>query len=231
MRAIISRADTGGSGNLLFKGILRRVDTTERDTSVRLGFNDKHLIEFKKDGTLINVDKSVLNILGYPTDKDPQEFVGQSVHVIVPPVPNRPRQQKSFWVTQGLSNPDLNFYVLLLSKNLALSPFTYSLSLKSSDHIVMRLRDLITTDVIISVDEQGSVLTANEDALLLLGHESDDLVGRNIKHIMSDEVAAQHDSYLERYKETRVAKFVGSARTLTSIHRDKSVMPLEIQLS
>lgn len=231
IRAIIQRADTGGSGNSLFKGLIRRVDATERERALRLGFDDRHLIEFKKTGTIISVDKSVLNVLGYPADKDPQEFVGQSIDVLVPPAPDRPRQQRSFWVPQGLGQPDINFYILMLTKSSTLYPFTYCLSLKSSDHIIMRVRDLVTTDALITIDESGTVLNVNDDAFLLLGHDTDDLMGRNVKYILTDDIAKEHDMYLERYKETRVARIVGGTRVLTSIHRDKSVMPLELQLA
>lgn len=95
----------------------------------------------------------------------------------------------------------------------------------------MRLRDLSTTDALITIDEIGTILSVNDDAFLLLGHDSDELMGRNIKYILEEEIAKDHDAFLARYKETRVARIVGMTRTLTSIHRDKSVLPLELQLA
>jgi hypothetical protein len=56
-------------------------------------------------------------------------------------------------------------------------------------------------------------------------------MGRNIKYILDESVASQHDSYLARYKETRVKRVVGVPRTITTIHRDQSVMPVEIQVT
>ena len=234
IRAIIQRSDTGDGGssaNMLFKGIIKRIDgDTSANNQVRRGFNDKCTIEMKKDGTIISVDPSILNLLGFGNDKDANEYIGQSIETIVPPLPDYPRQQKSKWISQALSNQDMNFYILLLSKNFTLLPFTYSLSMKSADIILMRVRDLLSTDALLTIDEVGTIISINDDAFLLLGHEPDEVVNRNIKILMAEEIAAQHDGFLARYKETQVARVVGVARTLSTIHRDQSSMPIEIQV-
>lgn len=233
IRTIVQRSDIGdGSDNLLFKGIIRRVDTeSSQGVGGRAGFDEKYVIEMKKDGTIISVGKSVLNALNYAVEKDPKDFFGQPIEVLVPPLENRPQQQRSYWMAQALAAQDLNFYILLLSKNYTLFPFTYNLTMKSSDIVLMRLRDVLTADALITIDEIGTVLSSNEDSFLLLGHDSDEIVGRNIKYIQAEEVASQHDAYLLRYKETRVARVLGIARQTTTIHRDKSVIPIEIQLT
>lgn len=202
IRAIVTRADTGdggSSGNMLFKGVIKRLDNAGKgDGNVRPGFDDKNVIELRKDGTIISVAKSVLNTLGYSVDKDPAEYVGQTIEVLVPPVPNRPKQQKAAWMAQALAAQDLNFYILLLTKNFTLFPFTYNLSMKSADVVLMRLRDILATDALITIDEIGTILSVNEDAFLLLGHEPDEVTGRNIKYIMAEEIAVNHDGFLLR---------------------------------
>jgi PAS domain S-box-containing protein len=233
IRAIIQRSDTGdGSDNLLFKGIIKRVDAeTTNAAGGRVGFDDKNVIEMKKDGTIISVGKSVLNTLSYGADKDPKEYFGQPIEVLIPPVENRPNQQRSYWMAQALAAQDLNFYILLLSRNFTLFPFTYNLSMKSPDVVLMRLRDILATDALLTIDEIGTVLSANEDSFLLLGHDPDEITGRNIKYIQAEDVASQHDGYLLRYKETKVARVVGIARQITTIHRDKTEFPIEIQIT
>jgi PAS domain S-box-containing protein len=235
IRAIITRADTGDGGNssnLLFKGIIRRIDANNKaDSGVRAGFDDRDVIEMKKDGTIISLSKTILNTLGFPADKDPEELVGQSIEVIVPPVPQRPRQQKSYWIPQALAAQDLNFYICFLTKNFSLFPMTYCLSMKSSDVILMRVRDVLATDALITIDEVGTVLAMNDDAFLLLGHEPDEIIGQNIKCLLEESVAVQHDGFLLRYKETRVARVVGIPRQISTIHRDKTEFPIEIQVT
>ena len=233
IRAIIQRSDTGdGSDNLLFKGIIRRVDNDLSNSAEgRIGFDDRNVIEMKKDGTIISVGKSILNTLSYSADKDPNEYVGQPIEVLIPPVENRPHQQRSHWMAQALAAPDLNFYILLLQKNFTLFPFTYNLSMKSPEVVLMRLRDVLATDALLTIDEIGTILSSNEDSFLLLGHDPDEIAGRNIKYIQAEEVASQHDGYLSRYKETRVARVVGIARQITTIHRDQTEIPIEIQVT
>ena len=203
IRAIVSRADTGdggSSGNLLFKGLIKRLDDAGKsDGNARQGFDDRNVIELRKDGTIISVGKTVLNTLGYSMDKDPNDYVGQTIEVLVPPVPNRPKQQKKEWMAQGLANQDLNFYICLLTKNFTLFPFTYNLTMKSADVVLMRLRDILATDALITIDEIGTILSVNEDAFLLLGHEPDEVSGRNIKYIMAEEIAVNHDGFLLRF--------------------------------
>ena len=201
IRAIVTRADQDqGSANLLFKGVIKRLDAVNRnDGNSRLGFSEKSFIELKKDGTIISIDRSILTVLGYGADKDTEDFVGQSIEVLIPPVPDRPRQQKAFWMAQGLSGQDLNFYVLLLTKNHTLYPFTYNFTVKGSDQLLLRLRDIQSTDALITIDELGTIQSVNEDAFLLLGHEPDECNGRNIKFLLAEEIAVQHDGFLLRY--------------------------------
>lgn len=199
IKAIITRSDQGNDGSMLFKGVIKRLDATIRSsTNTRKGYSENHWLEIKKDGTITNMDPSILTLLGYGSDKMISEYIGQSIDTLVPPMPDNPRQQRSFWIPQALASTDLNFYILFLNKSFNLYPFTYCLAMKSSDVITMRIRDLTSTDALVTIDEIGTLQSVNEDAYLLLGHEEDDVVGRNIKCIMAEDIAVQHDGFLLR---------------------------------
>jgi len=71
----------------------------------------------------------------------------------------------------------------------------------------------------------------NDDAFMLLGFEPDETIGRNIKYIQPPEVSEQHDYYLQRYKDTGVARVVGIARNVDALHRDGSFFSTEIQVN
>ena len=234
IKARITRADTGSgdtSSNMLFKGVIKRLDALNTSEDSRTGFNEKNVIRMSKEGIISYLDRSILTLLGYGNEKDPEEYIGQTIETLIPPVPNRPRQLKSFWIPQGLANQDLNFYILLVNKTYQLLPFTYCLSMETPDTILLRLRDLLSTDALITIDDLGLILSVNEDAFLLLGHEPDEIVGRNIKYILAEEIAVQHDGFLLRYKETRVARVVGIPRNIETIHRDQTSFPIEIQVT
>ena len=230
IRATIQKSDTGDDENLLFKGLLRRVDTLDTGKALRPGFEDFSILELKKDGTIISIDKSVLKMLGY-TDANIEEYIDQPIETLIPPVEGVDRQDKNHWMPLALSNTDLNFYIMMVTRNFLLLPVTFCLSMKSSEVILMRLRDLSNTDAVISIDDMGTVSAFNEDAFLLLGHDSDDIMGKNLKIIMEKSISAQHDGFLKRYRDTRLARVVGIPRVLNTIHRDGSEIPIEIQVS
>jgi PAS domain S-box-containing protein len=231
IRAIITRVDNneGANANMLFKGVIQRMDSVGRAT-IRQGFNDNDYIEISKDGFIKDISRSLLNQLGYNQEHSLDEFIGQSIEIIIPPLPSRPNLAKEYWIPKCLSAPDYNFYTLCVNKNYALIPFTINCTMKTADTLIVRFKDISGIDAIISIDEVGTVLAFNEDAFLLLGHDQDETIGRNIKFILAKEIADQHDGFLERYKNTRVKRVVGVARTLNTIHRDQSVMPIEIQV-
>lgn len=229
--AIIQKSETGNEDNLLFKGLIRRIDTTALAGKIsRPGFDENSIIELKKDGTIISVDSAVLKILGYSQDANQDMFKSRPIETLIPFVTGVDRQDKNNWMPLALSNTDLNFYIMMASRNCTLMPVTFCMAMKSSEVIVMRVRDLFTTDAIISLDELGTITAFNEDASLLLGHDGEDVMGKNVKVLMDESIAVHHDGYLQRYRDTRVARVVGKPRDFTTIHRDGSKLKVEIQV-
>jgi PAS domain S-box-containing protein len=230
IRAIITRADDDTSSNMLFKGTIQRIDTSVQNLA-RPGFRNENVIEITKTGIIQDINRSILKGLGYENSVPLEAFIGQSIEVIFPPMDTRATQMKEYWMPKCLADSNSNFYLLAVNRNLSVIPVTINVSMKSSDIVLVRMADLSGLDALITIDEMGMILNFNEDAFLLLGHESDEAIGRNIKFMLVKEIADQHDYFLQRYRETRVARVVGIPRTLNSIHRDKSVLPIEIQVS
>lgn len=229
LKAFITRADDGNTSNMLFKGIIQRVDQSLHKVE-RPGFNNDDWIEMTKDGIIKDISRSVLKLLGYDVIAPREAFIGQSIEVIIPPIDTRPNQMKQYWIPKFLSDPNSNFYLLAVTRNLSILPLTVNLSMKSEESVLFRLKDLSGLDALITIDDLGIILSYNEESFLLLGHEIDEAIGRNIKFMLVQEIADQHDHYLQRYRETRVARVVGVSRILNTIHRDKSVFPIEIQV-
>ena len=74
----------------------RYLDEVE-DPQVRSGLQSEGLLSRERLSHL----KAKLLLSNVPIRenyKDPQEFAGQPIEVLVPPVPSRPRQQKTFWM-------------------------------------------------------------------------------------------------------------------------------------
>jgi PAS domain S-box-containing protein len=233
IRALITRADSGETGsNMLFKGSIKRASTGISGLSGgRRGFLESYELEMNKAGIIVKLNRKILTMLGHPQDRPISDFIGQPIEVLIPALPDRPSQAKSVWFTRALKSPDLNFYLIACNKNFTLLPITFCLDERPDGAIRMRIRDLSELDALLTIDEIGNVLKMNEDAFMLLGFEPDETIGRNIKYIQAQEVADQHDYYLQRYKDTGVARVVGIARTVDTIHRDTSMFPVEIQVT
>jgi len=80
-------------------------------------------------------------------------------------------------------------------------------------------------DGIILIDHAGAIQTFNRSAETLFGYESSEVLGRNVRMLMSAGDSAAHDGYLAQYLATRVSHITGTGRRITAQRKDGSVFP------
>lgn len=202
VRAIITRSDANdGSGKMLFKGTIKRGDLGGAGgPGSRRGFNEAYEIVLNKAGIILNVSRNVLTMLGYAKERRISDFVGNPIEVLIPAIPDNLSQDKNSWIIRALKNQSLNFYLLAVCKNYSLLPISYNLlPSKDNESIRMLVRDSTELDALVTIDEMGTILAINDDAFILLGFDSEDIIGRNINQIQPLEVAEKHDGYLLRW--------------------------------
>ena len=61
-------------------------------------------------------------------------------------------------------------------------------------------------DAILSIDEQGIILSCNTATQRLFHHSPEDIIGQNIKMLMPMPFSGEHDSYLQNYRNTGIKK-------------------------
>ena len=61
----------------------------------------------------------------------------------------------------------------------------------------------------IIIDQVGTVVKVNEEAIRMTGKSREDFVGINVKEIMPEPYHSEHDGYLKRYRDTGVAHVIG----------------------
>ncbi|MEC7522470.1 MAG: methyl-accepting chemotaxis protein [Myxococcota bacterium] len=96
-----------------------------------------------------------------------------------------------------------------------------------------RLRAILdtTSDAILTIDESGTVLEANETAETLFGWTAEELMGRNVAVIAGGEHGDKHDDYLKRYLETGEKRIIGKERRVEAKHKDGGTFPVSLRVS
>ncbi|SOC85147.1 PAS domain S-box-containing protein [Ensifer adhaerens] len=86
-------------------------------------------------------------------------------------------------------------------------------------------------DAIISIDEQGRILSDNPAVERIFQYRPGELIGQGIDTLMGSGGPGAHDIYLARYKQTGVRSVIGHVREVTARRRDGSVFPAELSVS
>jgi len=86
-------------------------------------------------------------------------------------------------------------------------------------------------DAIITINNKGIVSSYNKAAEQIFGYNTSEVIGNNIKMLMSHKDKVKHDNYLKKYEETGEKTIVGSTRELIGQKKDGTKFPLELSVS
>jgi len=87
-------------------------------------------------------------------------------------------------------------------------------------------------DGICVTDTTGTILMANQSMLQIFGYDLGEVMGQNVKMLMIDEIAREHDHYLERIVWGREPKIIGKGpREVQGRRKDGSTFPMDLSLS
>ncbi|MEH6758233.1 MAG: PAS domain S-box protein [Parasphingorhabdus sp.] len=86
-------------------------------------------------------------------------------------------------------------------------------------------------DAIISIDPYGNVLSYNRASETLFGYTADEVISKNVKLLMPQEIADAHDGFLSTYRETNEKHIIGKTRELKARRKDGTFFPMELSVS
>lgn len=86
-------------------------------------------------------------------------------------------------------------------------------------------------DAIVTIDQRGNIQSFNKAAEEMFGYQEQEVVDHNVKLLMPDQFANEHDQYMNNYETTGISKIIGIGRELTAIRKDGSVFPIHLAIS
>ena len=96
-----------------------------------------------------------------------------------------------------------------------------------------QLRGIMETAVygIITIDRRGIVQSFNAAAKDIFGYTAEEVIGENVKMLMSEPDARQHDNYINNYVRGGEAQVIGIEREVVGQRKDGSTFPINLSIS
>ena len=114
-----------------------------------------------------------------------------------------------------------------LNANLGNMVTQRTLALKSSETLQRSIVENMI-DGLITIDEQGTIISFNPASTKIFGYEPDEIIGKNVSLLMPDPFQSNHDNYLKSYQESGIKNMIGSRRESSGKRKDGSVFPIDI---
>lgn len=95
-----------------------------------------------------------------------------------------------------------------------------------------QLRAVVDTavDGVILIDSRGDIVMCNPACERLFGYAASEVVGRNVRMLMPTPFADEHDTYLDNYRLSGVAKIIGIGREVLGLRKDGSTFPVDLSV-
>ena len=96
-----------------------------------------------------------------------------------------------------------------------------------------RLDAILDTAInaIVVIDKKGIIESFNKAAAKIFGYSEEEVLGENVKILMPEPDKSKHDSYIENYHRTGVAKVIDTGREVVGQRKNKETFPMKLSLT
>ncbi|WAR43398.1 PAS domain S-box protein [Methylomonas rapida] len=202
------------------------------------------------DGKITSWNPAASRMFGYSE----QEMLGESIEILIPP--NHAGEEQAIIARMQKGERIEHFETNRRRKNGETFPVSVTISpirndqgdiigvskivrditarrraeIEGREHRFRTLFDTIV-DGILVIDDKAHIQALNPAAVRLFGYQPVEVQGQNIKLLMPEPYASEHDGYLRNYLTTGIKKVIGIGREVTGRRKDGSTFPMELAVS
>lgn len=85
-------------------------------------------------------------------------------------------------------------------------------------------------EAIVTIDAVGTIKAVNSAAERLFGYVPGEMVGQNVKILMTGDHSEHHDEYLAAHAGAEKARILGTSRKLVGKRKDNSIFPIQVSI-
>lgn len=103
----------------------------------------------------------------------------------------------------------------------------------SLEHRTTQLNTILNTaaSAMITIDKTGAILNFNQAAEQIFGYDVSEILGKNVKCLMPNAIAMQHDAYLQRYLDTHKPTIIGKRREVEALRKNGEIFPALLRVN
>ncbi|MCH7833420.1 MAG: PAS domain S-box protein, partial [Proteobacteria bacterium] len=116
--------------------------------------------------------------------------------------------------------------VMLIARDVSARNRALKMAAARENHI-RKIMDTVV-DGIITFDRRGVIETINPAAEKIFGYDPGELIGRNVRILMNEPLAADHAGYKEEETESERTRILGADYQVEGRRKDRSKFPVEI---
>ena len=109
----------------------------------------------------------------------------------------------------------------------------YALDLKEQSWLVNNAAAVLdaVVDSIVTMDATGTIQSVNQAALEVFGYSEDELLGGPVTKLMPEPYKSQHQTYVQNFRQTGLAKIIGKGRELRAVRKNGDEFPIYLAVS